>query len=29
MIMIAIKDAKPEPLGYYDARKHDYVEWWK
>jgi branched-chain amino acid transport system substrate-binding protein len=29
MLMISIMDEKPAPLGYYDMRKHDYVEWWK
>ena len=29
MLMISVMDAKPAPLGYYDMRKHDYVEWWK
>ena len=29
MLMISVMDTKPEPLGYYDMRKHDYVEWWK
>jgi len=29
MLMISVMDGKPEPLGYYDMRKHDYVEWWK
>jgi branched-chain amino acid transport system substrate-binding protein len=29
MLIVSVKDAKPEPLGYYDMRKHDYVEWWK
>jgi branched-chain amino acid transport system substrate-binding protein len=28
MLMVAIKDAKPDSLGYYDIRKHDYVVWW-
>jgi branched-chain amino acid transport system substrate-binding protein len=28
MLMVAIKDSKPDPLGYYDIRKHDYVVWW-
>jgi hypothetical protein len=26
--MVAIKDTKPDSLGYYDVRKHDYVVWW-
>jgi branched-chain amino acid transport system substrate-binding protein len=29
MLMISVMDTKPTPLGYYDMRKHDYVEWWK
>jgi branched-chain amino acid transport system substrate-binding protein len=29
MLMISVMDTKPAPLGYYDMRKHDYVEWWK
>ena len=28
MLMVAIKDTKPDSLGYYDVRKHDYVVWW-
>ena len=28
MLMVAIKDTKPDSLGYYDMRKHDYVVWW-
>jgi branched-chain amino acid transport system substrate-binding protein len=28
MLMIAIKNTKPDSLGYYDIRKHDYVVWW-
>jgi len=28
MLMVAIKDTKPDSLGYYDIRKHDYVVWW-
>ena len=28
MLMVSIKDTKPDSLGYYDIRKHDYVVWW-
>ena len=28
MLTVAIKNTKPESLGYYDIRKHDYVVWW-
>jgi len=28
MLMVAIKDTKPDSLGYYDMRKHGYVVWW-
>jgi branched-chain amino acid transport system substrate-binding protein len=28
MLMVAIKDTKPDSLGYYDIRKHDYIVWW-
>ena len=28
MLMIKIENTKPNPLGYYDTRKHDYVVWW-
>lgn len=28
MLIISIKDGKPEPLGYYDIRKGDFVTWW-
>jgi len=28
MLIIGITDGKPAPLGYYDMRKGDYVQWW-
>ncbi|WP_312860804.1 ABC transporter substrate-binding protein [Neoaquamicrobium sediminum] len=28
MLMIEIKDTKPNPLGFYDIREGEYVEWW-
>jgi branched-chain amino acid transport system substrate-binding protein len=28
MLMVSIKDTKPDSLGYYDIRKHDYIVWW-
>ena len=28
MLMIEIKDTKPNPIGFYDMRKGEYVEWW-
>lgn len=28
LLIVNIKSGKPEPLGYYDIRKGDYVKWW-
>jgi branched-chain amino acid transport system substrate-binding protein len=28
MLIISVTDSKPEPLGYYDIRKGDFVTWW-